>query len=243
MAKNMNDTPTPKPPEELSGPAETTAAPQATGHRPLSTQLQDLLSSLGGADTTLGAIVDSIGERGFGLLLALLALPAALPIPAPGYATPFGILMIGLGIQMIRGHHQPSLPEKARKRVIRYKTFSATVKGAGLPLKVAEILVRPRFSKLATNRGMMILIGAVIVVLAAFMSIPIPLTNTIPSFAIFLIACGLLEKDGLVLLGGLVAAPVGAAVAVIALYFAWNYGLDMLDGGLRPLLDRIFPSG
>ncbi|MCH9649605.1 MAG: exopolysaccharide biosynthesis protein [Deltaproteobacteria bacterium] len=239
----MNDTSTSPPQEETSEPVATKVAPESAGHRPLSKQLQDLLDSLGGADTTLGAIVDSIGERGFGLLLALLALPAALPVPAPGYATPFGILMIGLGIQMIRGHHQPSLPEKARKRVIRHRAFSATVRGAGLPLKVAEFLVRPRWSNLATHRSMLVLVGAVIVVLAAFMSIPIPLTNTIPSFAIFLLACGLLEKDGLVLLGGLLAAPVGAAVAMIALYFAWTYGLDMLDGGLSPLLDRIFSSG
>ncbi len=217
-----------------------TSAQRAPGHRPLSVQLRDLLDSLGGADTTLGAIVDSIGERGFGLLLVLLALPAALPVPAPGYATPFGLLMMGLGIQMIRGRHQPSLPKTARKRVIRHKTFERTVRGARLPLRAAELLVRPRLSNLATHRTLLALVGVVIVVLSSFMVLPIPLTNTAPSFAIFLLGCGLLEKDGLVLLGGLLAAPVAAGIAAIALYFAWHYGLEMLDGGVRPLLEQLF---
>lgn len=213
--------------------------PSTPQSRTLSTQLQDLLDGLDGQDTTLGAISDAIGERGFGLLLMLLALPAALPVPAPGYATPFGLLMIGLGFQMLRGRHQPILPAAARRRTIRYKTFALTVRSAGFPLRVAEFLVRPRLGILARNRAMVALVGAVIMFLACFMVLPIPLTNTAPSFAIFLLACGLLEKDGLLLLGGLLAAPVAAGIAVLALYFGWKYGLGALEGGLRPLLERL----
>lgn len=209
-------------------------------HRPLSRQLTDLLDSLDGKDTTLGALVDAIGERGFGLLLAVLALPAALPVPAPGYATPFGLLMIGLGFQMLRGRHHPILPEVARRRVIRYSTFRRTVRGAGLPLRLAELLVRPRLSRLVHHRAFVALVGAVIIALAACMSLPIPLTNTLPSFAIFLLACGLLERDGLFLLGGLVAAPVAAGVAVLAIVLGFQYGVEILDGGLRSVLERTF---
>ena len=222
-------------------------APESPGsrtpHRTLSHQLSDLLESLEGRDTTLGDLVDAIGERGFGLLLAILALPAALPVPAPGYATPFGLLMISLGFQMIRGRHHPVLPAVARRRVIRHSAFKRTVQGAGLPLKAAELLVRPRLSLLADHRATAALIGAVIIVLAALMCLPIPLTNTLPSFAIFLFACGLLERDGLLLLMGLLVAPLAAGVAVLAVYLAWKYGLGYLEGGLRSVLERVFGSG
>lgn len=210
------------------------------GHRTLSQKLSDLVDSLEGKDTTLGALVDVVGERGFGLLLAVLALPAALPVPAPGYATPFGLLMVGLGAQMLRGRTRPVLPEVARRRIIRYRTLQRTIRGAGLPLRAAEFLVRPRLSRLADHRGMVALVGLVIIVLAALMSVPIPLTNTLPSFAIFLFACGLLERDGLFLLAGLLVAPVAAGVAVLALYLAWKYGLQYLEGGLRSVLERVF---
>ena len=32
-------------------------------------------------------------ERIFGFLLVILSLPSALPVPAPGYSTPFGVLI------------------------------------------------------------------------------------------------------------------------------------------------------
>ena len=231
--------------QDTAAPDSTTdsgeSAPRA--HRTLSQQLQDLLESLEGRDTTLGALVDAIGERGFGLLLAVLSLPAALPLPAPGYATPFGLLMIGLGAQMVRGRHHPLRPQVARRRVIRYSSFARTLRGAGLPLKAAEMLVRPRLSSLARSRTLIALIGLVIIALSAFMAIPIPLTNTLPSFAIFLLACGLLERDGLLLLAGLLVAPLAAGIAVLALYLGYTYGIDFLEGGLRSVMEKTFGSG
>ncbi|MEM9293410.1 MAG: exopolysaccharide biosynthesis protein [Acidobacteriota bacterium] len=214
-------------------------APRAPGHRRLSKELQELLDALDGQDTTLGALVDAIGERGFCLLLAVLALPAALPVPAPGYATPFGLLMIGLGFQMFRGRPTPTLPAAARRRRIGYKTLERTIRGAGFPLRVAEFLVRPRLRRFASSRGTQSLLGIAVTAMACFMCLPIPLTNTAPSFVIFLLACGLLEEDGLLLLGALLLAPPAAGIALTAVYFGWKYGLSALDGGMSGLLDRV----
>jgi hypothetical protein len=213
--------------------------PDGSGHRRLSKELAQLLETLDRRDTTLGEIVDRIGERGFGLLLALLALPAALPVPAPGYATPFGLLMIGLGAQMIIGRRQPTLPQRARRRVIRYRTLATTIAGASIPLRVAEFLIRPRLSRLARSRAIHSVLGVIIVLMAAFMCLPIPLTNTAPSFVIFLIACGMLEEDGLLQLAGILLAPLAGAIAVAALYFGWKYGLGALEGGTSGLLELI----
>ncbi len=43
---------------------------------------------------TLADILLLAKERIFGFLLVILSLPSALPVPAPGYSTPFGILFI-----------------------------------------------------------------------------------------------------------------------------------------------------
>ena len=40
---------------------------------------------------TLSDILTLAGESTFGFLFVVLALPSALPIPAPGYSVPFGI--------------------------------------------------------------------------------------------------------------------------------------------------------
>jgi hypothetical protein len=52
------------------------------------------------------------GERTFGSLLVILSLPPALPIPTPGYSTPFGVLISLLAIQLISRDKTPSLSEK-----------------------------------------------------------------------------------------------------------------------------------
>ena len=209
-------------------------------HRQLSAELQQILDNLDGHDTTLGAVVDSIGERGFGLLLLILALPAALPIPAPGYATPFGILMVGLGVQMIFGRRHPKLPQAARRRTISYNFFQRTVRGAGFPLRVAEFLIRPRLGRLARARPVHRFVGAIVVVMALFMCLPIPLTNTAPSFVIFLLAASMIEEDGLLLLAGALAAPVAGGIAVLALYFAWTQGLEGVEDSVKNLWRQLF---
>lgn len=210
------------------------------GHRRLSVELHQLAQSLDGQDITLGELVDRIGERGFALLLMILALPAALPLPAPGYATPFGLMMIGLGVQMVLGRQHPKLPQVFRRRVIHYRFLEKTLRAAQGMLRLLEKVIRPRLNRLSRHRSMHAMIGVVVVIMACFMALPVPLTNTAPSFVIFVLACGMLEEDGLVLLGGLILTPLAGGVALLALYFAWTYGLEALEGGLRPLLHRLF---
>ena len=45
------------------------------------------------SDIKLIDILELAGERVFGFLFVILALPSALPVPAPGYSIPFGILV------------------------------------------------------------------------------------------------------------------------------------------------------
>ena len=204
----------------------------------LSKELDTFLESLGGEDSTLGALLDSIAGKGFGLLLMILALPAALPIPAPGYATPFGLLMAFLGAQMLVGKTNPWLPSAVRQKRLKHKTCAFAVRNSGKILRLVEWLVRPRFSKLARNRAFLSLVSLVIILMASFMILPIPLTNTAPSFVIFLLAAGMLEEDGLVLLGGLILAPLAAFIASMAIYYAVTYGFEAIEPMVKELLGR-----
>jgi len=202
----------------------------------LSAELVAFLETLDGRDCAVGDLVDTIGDRGFGLLLLILALPAALPVPAPGYATPFGVLMIILGAQLVLGRSIPWLPDFFRRRVIPYKMLRFSVQNGNLPLKVVEFLVRPRLRALSRNRLFLAGLGATIVLMSAMMSLPIPLTNTAPSFVIFVLAAGILEEDGLLLLGGLLLAPVAATIAGLAIYYAVTYGPEAVETTLKPLI-------
>lgn len=205
-------------------------------HTRLSAELNAFVENLADETVTIGAVLDAIADRGFGLILLVLALPAALPLPAPGYATPFGIMMGMLAIQMIRGRPTPWLPERVRGRTVTKSKLAWTVRNAGVPLRFVEWIIRPRLSGLARNRGFLALVGVIVLLMSISMSMPIPLTNTAPSFVIFVLAAGILEEDGLVLLGGLVLAPVAAGIAAVAVYYAWTLGLDAVESQAKPFI-------
>lgn len=205
-------------------------------HTRLSAELTDFVDSLTEEKASIGSVLDAIADRGFGLILLILALPAALPLPAPGYATPFGIMMAMLAIQMIRGRTTPWFPERIRNRTVSKSKLAWTVRNAGIPLRFVEWVIRPRLGGLARNRAFLSLVGVIVLLMAISMSMPIPLTNTAPSFVIFVLAAGILEEDGLVLLGGLVLAPIAAGIAAVAVYYAWTHGLDAVEDQAKPFI-------
>ena len=203
-------------------------------HTTLSARITSFVEGLEGKDCTLGELSEAFGEKGFGMLLLLLAFPAALPIPAPGYATPFGILMIVLGSQMLRGYKTPQLPETMKKRVLKYSLLDFSLKNGASLFRVVEFFVKPRLENQVTN--LYRIMGLIIILMAAFMTLPIPLTNTAPSFVIFVMAASLLEKDGLSLIAGIILTPVALVIAGGAIYFALTYGVEAVTETFKPMI-------
>ena len=205
-----------------------------TEHTTLSARITSFIDSLDGKDCTLGELSEAFGEKGFGMLLLLLAFPAALPIPAPGYATPFGILMIVLGSQMLRGYKTPQLPEKMNKRVLKYSLLDFSLKNGASLFRLVEFFVKPRLESQVTK--LYRVMGLIIILMAASMTLPIPLTNTAPSFVIFVMAASLLEKDGLSLIAGIILTPAALIIAGGAIYFALTYGVDAVTETFKPMI-------
>ncbi len=171
---------------------------------------------------TLADILDLAGERVFGFLFVLLALPSALPVPAPGYSVPFGILLLILAVQLIIGAKRPWFPQKWLKRPIELKTVQGFLQ-AGIPwLQKIELLSRPRLTLICTSFPGRIIIGCAIALMAISMMIPLPLTNTLPAIGVFITGFGLLNDDGAISLGGLVVCAMGATLSTLILIFGYE---------------------
>ena len=167
---------------------------------------------------TLADILNLSGERTFGFLFVLLALPSALPIPAPGYSVPFGIVMFLLAAQLIIGRRRPWLPESWRKKGFDLNQVQKFVK-AGLPwLKRIEVFSRPRLVPICTSIPGKAVIGVAIALMSMSMMIPIPGTNTVPAIGIFVTGFGLLDDDGMISLAGLTLCVVGGSLAAAILF-------------------------
>lgn len=190
------------------------------------------------ATVTLSEILSLAGERIFGFLFVLLSLPSALPLPAPGYSVPFGVVIFLLAVQLIFGAKQPALPQRISERPIALKQIQGIMK-AGLPwLRRIETIARPRFTSLCTSLPGRVVIGSAIALMGISMMIPIPGTNTLPAMGIFVTGFGLIEDDGFISLGGLILCLMAGILStsiIIALYIGGSSILDLLKDWLSTL--------
>jgi len=193
------------------------------------------------APVTLNEILEIAGERTFGFLFVLLALPSALPIPAPGYSVPFGIVMLLLAVQMIAGSEQPWLPEQFRKRGFERKQVQGLLR-KGIPwLQKIELVARPRLTPVCTSRLGRTIIGCAIALMSISMMIPIPLTNTLPAIGIFVTGFGLLDDDGAISLTGITICVIGLATTSTILYLVFRLGLAGMEQAVEAAKDWVKP--
>ena len=178
---------------------------------------------------TLSDILTLAGERVFGFLFVILALPSALPIPAPGYSVPFGVAMFFLAIQLILGRDRPWLPAKIMNGSMPLEKVQGVVK-KGIPwLQRIEALTQPRFSSICTSLPGRVVLGSAIALMSISMMIVIPGTNTLPAIGIFVTGFGLVEDDGAISLLGLIICALGAAVSIsILIAVVWG-GSSLID--------------
>ena len=204
----------------------------------LSEQLKSLLLT-DAESLTIEQLVNRVGDRGFGLLLLVLSLPSALPIPAAGYSVPFGILLLILALQMLLGKTQPVFPKRFSRIRISRSSAEKFLTGASWIFTKLEWIVRPRMKWVGQRIGLT-LMGVLVMIMAILMMIPIPLTNSFPAMVIFLIGVGLTEDDGIF---AILACMVGVFAVLLYGSLIWAmvvYGPEVVDtikDAIRSFLD------
>jgi len=212
----------------------------------LSKDLRDYFFSDDRVDyVTFADIMVLAKERTFGIVFIILSFPSALPVPAPGYSTPFGIVIMLIAAQMIMGRDQLWLPARIRNAKIELRKVRKIL-NKGLPfLEKIEIITRPRMVPICSSQAGKSILGMVIIVMALSMCLIIPGTNTLPAFGIFVIGFGLLDDDGLLCLGGIVVSILAATVTTAILILIYRFGMAGIDSGseaLKILFEKIFGS-
>jgi hypothetical protein len=109
-------------------------------------RLSDLLkrqaAMVTGERFTLGDMAEFLGERSIGGLLLILALPMALPVPAPGISVLFGVPLIVISAQLALGYRRAWLPARLSQRSVSRAAFLAIVDRMLPPLRRLERIVR-----------------------------------------------------------------------------------------------------
>lgn len=169
----------------------------------------------------VGEIKNSLHERGFGVLLAIAALPICLPIPVPpGYTTFFSIPLFIFSVQMMWGMKSPWLPEWLTKKEISKKSLQKLIEKATPWLRKIESYLHPRLTYISVHAWERI-IGIFAFIFTISIALPIPLTNFPPGWGILIMSLGLLNKDGLTIIVGMIVGTIGIGITLIILTLIW----------------------
>lgn len=180
--------------------------------RKLSEELARLQETFAERPMKLHEVISVLQGRAYLLLLVLLGLPFCTPIPLPGLSTPFGLVVAFIGLRLALGL-KPMLPQRLLNTELPAGFFGRLVKFTRRIVGFFEKMLRPRWFALTNTDVLRRLHALAIFVagLALLLPLPIPFTNTFPAWAIMLLACGLLERDGLFVLAGHVVFAAGVA--------------------------------
>ncbi|MBM3559528.1 MAG: exopolysaccharide biosynthesis protein [Alphaproteobacteria bacterium] len=160
---------------------------------------------------SIGYLADTLRDRAFAALLIVFAAPNILPT-SPGTSTVLGLPLVFLTLQLMLGRPKTWLPGFITNRTIAAADFRAVVGRMAPRLARVERLLAPQL-KAFIRPPAEYLLGAVALLLAIVLVLPIPFGNMLPAVAICLFALAILERDGLFALFGL--ATTVAALAIV----------------------------
>lgn len=191
----------------------------------ISDRLDQLVARAEGDQVSLGWILDQLHERAFGLFLLILALPCCIPFL---YGVPqiVALPLMFISVQILMGRRVPWLPGNLAARNVSTEGLRGLSRRAGPWLRRIEAISKPRIAFL-TRTPLDHIVGAALVLFSASILVPLPATNTVPGFAVVVVAMGLLQRDGvLVLLGALlgtawIATLIFAGATLASLIKAW----------------------
>ena len=183
---------------------------------------------------SLGSFSQALGERAFGVILFALAIPVCMPFL---YGVPqiVALPMMALAIQMAMGRPEPWMPEKFKTRMIEKPGLEKMAKGARKWFGWLEALARPRLLILS-GPTMERVIGGFFTLFCASILVPLPATNTTPGIGLAIAALGLITRDGILILLGLLIGTIWITLLVGGFLILGPAFVDLLKDFIKGLL-------
>jgi hypothetical protein len=171
----------------------------------------------------LGEVIDGLGRTGIGMTIMLLSLPALIPLPGP-IGIIFGSVVALVSLQLMLGARRLMLPAIIRSRTVPTSAIRAMItKGVPL-LRGVERRLKPRRLLPLTGRLGRMALGLPLMLMGVAVALPVPTGNVPPVAALIAISLGLMMRDGIAVLVGLVLA----VFALLWFAFLFVFGAQLL---------------
>ncbi len=198
----------------------------ARGYESSGDRLSDQLEALLHEDhVTVGSLTDMLDERSFAVVLMVLMLPSALPIPTGGVTHVLEVFAGLIALQMVVGREELWIPRRLSEHELG-ETF--TGKAAPKMLRFIrwfERHARPRLAGLLDRRLAESILGVVLLlfVVGAFVAPPFSGLDTLPSLGVVVVCLGIVFSDGLIVAGGVMIGLVGLVLDVALGAALWSF--------------------
>lgn len=182
----------------------------------LSEALGRAIDSIDGKTVTLRRLLELVGEHGLLFICALLTIPFLIPVSIPGVSTVFGaaIILISIGIT---ANTVPWLPRQIMDRELDAEKLAGILRRGADVVRRLEAYIRPRMQRL-TGSGFAARVNGLALIFSAMLLMAplglIPFSNSLPAYAILLLAVGMSQRDGLLVIAGY------AMILATLIYFA-----------------------
>ncbi|WP_162263106.1 exopolysaccharide biosynthesis protein [Legionella birminghamensis] len=149
---------------------------------------------------SFGELIKSMGERAFGLITVLFALPSGLPIAViPGFSFVFGLPIVFIALHLLIGRKSLWLPARLAGQTVDIQTLEKMLAKTRPYLLFVERLLKPRLLFFSSNIAEHVH-GILLLFMSLLLLLPIPFSNFIFASLIICLGLGLIEKDGLLIL-------------------------------------------
>jgi hypothetical protein len=182
--------------------------------------IEALPLKLEGERTTLGQLLTLLGEQATALVLLVFSIPAIIPTPGIPAGFVFGTALALLAAQLVIGADRFFLPERLARVSIPHRLLQGMAVRLGPKLGVLETWLKPR-GQVLTGKAALRPLGLFIFIMAVLIALPIPFGNVLPGLAIFFVALGLAQRDGVAVAGGLLSGAAAIAFTAFILLGGW----------------------
>jgi hypothetical protein len=159
-------------------------------------------------------LVDAMRSIGFGLAMMIFAFGIIIPLPPP-FPSMIALPLVIFSCQMMLGYSSPKLPKRFSNLSVKRSVVAMLVQKSSPYIRKVEIILKPRVFFMTTHKAER-LIGFFTMIFSAFIVVPMPLSNFIPGLGILIISFGLLQKDGLAVICGILVGAAGIAISITA---------------------------
>ncbi len=179
--------------------------------------------------------IEELGESSITMALVMFTFLSTLPLfSIPGFTTVTGVPIILLGGQLLFRAHAIWMPQRIRDKELSSEKLWRFVRKSLPAIRWIEARLHPRLLFMSTP-PMRMLLGAAFVLMGILLALPIPFVNFPAGFSMFVLAIGLAERDGIIIIVGL--------TLIVAIFASIGYGSAALGAEFTDWMPQSWSSG